>query len=167
MPEEIEIRSLRTEDTRGFWECVGAVARERAYLVFLDAPPYESSQRWVQKLIDSGYPAVVALDEDRIVGWCDIGPNEREPFRHRGTLGVGMLPPYRGRGLGRRLILAALDRAREVPGLERVELTVFAANENARRLYEKLGFAHEGRLRKAKKLDGSYDDLLWMGLLLD
>ena len=49
-------------------------------------------------------------------------------------------------------------------GLERVELEVFASNRVARQLYEQYGFSVEGTLRRARKLDGEYDDVIIMAL---
>ncbi len=46
-----------------------------------------------------------------------------------------------------------------------IELEVFGSNTRAIRLYERLGFAYEGVRRKARKLDGAYEDLIVMALL--
>jgi RimJ/RimL family protein N-acetyltransferase len=51
--------------------------------------------------------------------------------------------------------------------LERIWLRVFAPNTRALRLYEKLGFVVEGRLRRAWSLQGIVDDVIVMGLLRD
>jgi RimJ/RimL family protein N-acetyltransferase len=79
---------------------------------------------------------------------------------------MGLLPEYRGRGLGRRLAEAAVAAARE-RGMERIALEVFASNTRAIALYERLGFRHEGVLRRARKLDGRYDDNVLMALVDD
>jgi putative acetyltransferase len=50
-------------------------------------------------------------------------------------------------------------------GLTRIELTVRADNHNARVLYERLGFQHEGLKRRAFRIDGVYHDSLAMALL--
>jgi ribosomal protein S18 acetylase RimI-like enzyme len=58
------------------------------------------------------------------------------------TLRIGRLivaPAARGQGWGRRLLLVALDHARE-QGVARVQLGVLASNGPARRLYESVGF---------------------------
>jgi hypothetical protein len=75
------------------------------------------------------------------------------------------LPEARGKGLGRQLILAAVDAARE-RGFERIELDVVASNERARALYAQVGFVEEGVRRRARKFDGQYDDDVIMALLL-
>lgn len=49
--------------------------------------------------------------------------------------------------------------------LHRIGLYVHSFNVRAIRAYEKCGFRHEGCLRDAQYLDGSYSDVLVMGLL--
>ena len=61
---------------------------------------------------------------------------------------------------------AALDAAR-AQGLERIELDVYASNRGAIHLYEKFDFEVEGVKRKARKIDGKYDDIVCMALLLN
>ncbi|GAA0311326.1 GNAT family N-acetyltransferase [Kineococcus aurantiacus] len=48
-------------------------------------------------------------------------------------------PTQRGRGLGRRLVASAVERARQ-QGAVRVDLSVLADNPAARRIYATLGF---------------------------
>lgn len=53
--------------------------------------------------------------------------------------GIAVLPPYRGQGLGSRMMLAMRERARAA-GLARLSLIAFAANAASIRLYEGLGY---------------------------
>lgn len=78
---------------------------------------------------------------------------------------MGVLREYRGQGIGRRLAERTIARAKEI-GLERIELEVYASNESAVALYRKLGFTVEGVKRKGRKVDGVYDDVLMMALLI-
>ena len=57
-------------------------------------------------------------------------------------LGIALSPEFRGRGLGRLLMVAALDAAR-AHGYRRVSLTVHPQNP-ALRLYESCGFEKRG-----------------------
>jgi RimJ/RimL family protein N-acetyltransferase len=141
------------------------VARERRYLAMVQAPPLEAVRQTVLNVIAHDDVMFVALVGDEVIGWIDIIPARMEGFRHNGRLGMGVLREYRRMGLGKRLARAAIDKAQTL-GLERVELSVLASNTSAIRLYEKLGFEVEGVNRRARKLDGEYDDLVVMALFL-
>ena len=150
----------------GYNACLNAVAQERRWLGFVGPADLTRSREFVSHNLAEGNPHFVALDGERVVGWCDITRRQLEGFRHAGGLGMGVLKEYRGQGIGERLARAALQQARTI-GLERVELDVYASNEAAIKLYEKLGFEVEGVHRRARKLDGQYDDLVSMALLFE
>jgi RimJ/RimL family protein N-acetyltransferase len=164
--EGIRILPAAEEHIEGIHACVGVVARERRYIGFVEPPPLESTRDFVRALMAGGGVELVAVDEGgRVVGWCDVQRFRREGFRHVGRLGMGLLPEVRGRGVGQRLAFAAIEAARS-QGVERVELDVFASNDRAIALYEGLGFVREGVKRRARKLDGHYEDNVFMALLL-
>jgi len=162
----IQIRQITENDIEGFYACLDAVARERKYLGLTKALPLENMRKWLTKAMERGEIRLIALDGSRIVGWCDIGTSEREGFTHAGRLGMGVLKEYRGQGIGSQLLEEGLSEARD-RGLERVELDVYASNTPAIHLYEKFEFMIEGRKRKARKLDGNYEDLIVMAILFD
>lgn len=78
---------------------------------------------------------------------------------------MGVHPEYRRLGIGRQLVVQTIQKAK-AKGLERIELEVFASNALAIGLYEKLGFLIEGRKKRARKLDGNYDDIIEMALFV-
>jgi RimJ/RimL family protein N-acetyltransferase len=165
-PDQIVIREILEEDIPGFRECLDSVARERRFLAQLEAPSLEKTGAFVLAAMESGDVRVVAVDGDQLVGWCDITPHRFPGLDHVGELGMGVLKAYRGRGIGSSLLREAL-RLSKVRALEKVELEVFASNQPAIKLYEMEGFHPEGLKRKARKLDGEYDDILLMGLFLE
>jgi len=149
----------------GFHAAVDAVARERRYLNLVAAPPFEETTQFVRNVLASGGVQFLALSAtNEVVGWSDVARARLEGMEHSGRFGMGLLPQYRHQGHGRPLAEAAISAAR-TRGIERVELDVFASNLNAIRLYERLGFVHEGIKRRARKLDGEYEDHLIMALL--
>jgi RimJ/RimL family protein N-acetyltransferase len=161
MDTEVVVRTIEETDVAGYRDCLGVVARERIYLGLVDAPALEACASWMKTVRARDFPFVVARAGETVVGWCDIAPNERIGYQHVGHLGMGLLPDWRGRGIGARLLSAALADADRI-GLERVELEVFLGNGPAQRLYRRLGFIVEGVKRKARKLDGRYDDHILM-----
>ena len=162
-----DVRIARTaeEYAESFHAAVDYVARERRYIGFVEAPPVESTREFLRKIVaDAGIQFLAVTPDNGVVGWCDIIRNPVEGFRHVGRLGMGLLPDYRRRGLGRQLATAAIHAARDA-GIERIELEVFATNEAAIGLYRTLGFATEGVKCKTRKLDGRYEDNLLMALV--
>lgn len=140
------------------------VAREQKYLALTQAPPLAQSIEFYSGLIAGGFPHFVALDGERVIGWCDVSPVFGHSRAHVGVLGIALLPEARGRGLGKRLLQAAIDKS-WARGLTRIELSVRTDNANARALYERLGFEHEGLLRRTTRIDGVYYDSHAMALL--
>jgi RimJ/RimL family protein N-acetyltransferase len=160
-----QIVPIAEEHISGFRAAVDAVARERKYLAHLEAPPFEETKRFVLRNIEHGYPQFVVLSAGTVVGWCDVLPNRsRVIYSHCGTLGVGLLPEYRGKCIGRQLMRRTIDAAFAF-GLTRIELTVREANANAIALYKSLGFEIEGLHRNAVRIEGQYENLHSMALL--
>ena len=162
----ISIEPIREDHVEGFREALDIVARERKYLIFLEAPPPAAMLAFVRDNIAAGHPHMVAVSDGQVVGWCDIRRGARHAQAHCGMLGMGIIPGYRDKGLGKRLITAALDAAR-VAGLHRIELTAHSDNLRAIALYEKVGFEHEGIARDAVRIDGRYIDSVRMALIFD
>jgi ribosomal protein S18 acetylase RimI-like enzyme len=157
-PDAVAIRPIALGDVVALRDCVDAVMRERHYLAYQEPFSVEETRAFVARNMRERNPHWVASQGFRIVGWCDIRRDSIPVHTHCATLGMGVLDAYRGRGLGERLIRAALEDAR-VQGFERVELSVYAKNARAHSLYRKIGFLHEGMRIRGKKLDGEYDDV--------
>jgi len=148
-----------------FAQAVDSVARELRYLAFTEGPPREVTEAFVQQNIAENWPHFLALDGDKVIGWCDIASMHRPVFVHSGVLGLGIISEYRGQGIGKRLISTALQAAKD-RGLSRVVLTVREQNEIAIQLYKNFGFFQEGRHIKAVKINGNYENHLSMALLI-
>jgi RimJ/RimL family protein N-acetyltransferase len=160
----IEIIAISEAHVESFHRALDTVARERRYLAFLEAPPLEATRSFVLDMIAQRNPQFVALSGTDVVGWCDVRRLSRPIHAHGGILGMGLLQPFRGQGLGTRLIRHTLDAARAA-GMSRVELSVHENNANAIALYKKVGFVIEGLQRNANKIDGVYGNVILMALL--
>jgi GNAT superfamily N-acetyltransferase len=87
-------------------------------------------------IIDRGGYIFVAVDDDQVVGVCSLVPASAGSFQ---LAKMAVSPSARGRGIGRLLGGAAIDRARSLgaPSVELFSNTVLAP---AIKLYESLGF---------------------------
>lgn len=153
------------DHVESFHACFDQVAREGRYMARLEAPPLDNLARYVARMIEDDYPFFVAADEaDEVAGWCDIHPDEPPVHAHVGILGMALRPGWRGRRIGHALMEATLDHAK-ARGLKRVELTVYAGNTRAIRLYERFGFVTEGTKRQSALIEDAYVDVLLMARL--
>ncbi|HET9047010.1 MAG TPA: GNAT family N-acetyltransferase [Casimicrobiaceae bacterium] len=160
------VRPITLGDIAGFRASVSAVIAERIYLASLHPFSLLRTAAFVAENLEVGNPQFVADAGGEIVGWCDVRRETIDSYAHTGILAMGVIAPWRGRGVGERLIRTALDAARAA-GFEKIELSVYASNTRARGLYEKVGFVLEGTRVRGRKVGDEYDDVHMMGLLLD
>jgi RimJ/RimL family protein N-acetyltransferase len=166
MKQQIEIIYSNSQYIESYNKAVDLVARERKFLATVFGFPMEGSTWFVNHMIQNNYPQYFLLNKNDVIGWCDISPKEIPEFSHVGTLGMGILKEYRGKGYGKQMLLRTIEHAQTVSKLEKIELTVFESNEYAIRLYKNIGFKEEGRRIKARKIDNIYDNEIEMGMFL-
>lgn len=163
----ITIEPMAERHIESFYWAFDAVARERRFLALLEAPPLDQVRRFALDSLAKGSNVhLVAMDGENLIGWCDITRMERAVFAHCGILGMGLLPAYRGQGIGRRILSQTLEAA-WVQAFARVELTVYTTNVSAFRLYLSAGFVKEGCLRRRALIDGDYIDSWMMAVVRD
>jgi len=123
----------------GHAKTLTAVALEGKYLSRNTAFSIEDTVNFYQFCHVNGYPQLLLVDaDDEVVGWCDIVPREEYPA-NIGFIGVGMLPEYRGRGIGGELMTECMKMAKEA-GFTEIRLDCRKSNKRAIKLYKKLGF---------------------------
>jgi ribosomal protein S18 acetylase RimI-like enzyme len=128
----------------------------------LEAPSFARTRRFVLDSLKTGAVHFVAVaGHDEVIGWCDLRPRILPTLRHSAVLGMGIVAPYRGMGIGARLLATTLETAASA-GIQRVELVVRADNAPAIALYRRFGFEREGTLRDYLRVDGVSHDALQM-----
>jgi len=86
---EIEIVYPSEKYFRSFHEALSSVARERIYIEMIEAPPLEKVSSFQSDLISKNAPVYFAINNERVVGWCDVCPMNNSRQNHRGGLGMG------------------------------------------------------------------------------
>lgn len=110
---------------------------------------------FVARAVDGG--EVIGCASQNWVGRCGSGLL---------ALGMWIVQPWRGRGIGSRLLVDCIEWAR-ANGAHKITLEVWPHNDAARALYQKFGFAEEGYFRKQwRRRNGELWDSIPMGLLL-
>ena len=80
-------------------------------------------------------------------------------------IGIQVLQPYQGQGYGSEAIRWSLRWGLLYANLHRIEIGAFVFNEGAWKLYERLGFVHEGVKREHWFSNGRYWDSVELGML--
>lgn len=102
-----------------------------------------------------------AFCEAKLVAIAAFAIQQGQKMAHKGVIwGMYVRPGARRAGIGRRLLEAILDLARQ--RVELIQLTVVRDNADARRLYASLGFVEYGMEKNALKQDGRYYDEVLM-----
>ena len=162
--EDVVIRATEPSDAAGLSAVFGRLGTVEGTLQVPDMA-VASRIEHLQK-IDPRDCRLVAVAGGDIVGGAGlhvVGMSLRR--QHVRALGIGIVPEWQGRGLGRRMIERLLDWADNWAGVLRVELHVHADNGRAKKLYESLGFVEEGLHRGYSLKGGQFVDSYSMARL--
>ena len=110
---------------------------------------------------------IIAVIDGEVVGSAGIeAVGSKYKVKHRAELGIGISKKFWGLGLGKVLMEACIECAKEA-GYKQLELNVVAENERAIALYRNFGFEEFGRNPKGfnSRVSG-YQELVYMLLEL-
>lgn len=100
-----------------------------------------------------------AFSDTRLVGTVTLVIESKRKLQHCGTIyAMYVSVESRQNGIGKTLMVNALEKARQLKTIEQVYLTVVTENYKAKRLYKALGFQVYALERKALKIAHTYYD---------
>ena len=116
------------------------------------------SEAFIAGLGPDDHNFVAVLEDGTVIGCAGLTVCSNPRMRHVGTVGLYVHTDYQNQGVGTALMKVLLELADNWLMLVRVELEVFADNERAIHLKEKLGVEKEGRLGMTTVRSGRYVD---------
>jgi GNAT superfamily N-acetyltransferase len=158
-----EVRLFTEQDAQALWD-LRMLALETDPWSFVDSPEELraiSVEEFATRLrADHAENFIVgAFEQGSAVGM--VGCYQEVPLkrRHKAWIwGVFVNPSARGRGIGKSLMQAAIQRAKSIPGLEMLLLTVGVGQPVPRKLYESLGFRSFGIEPRGLKIGNESHD---------
>jgi L-amino acid N-acyltransferase YncA len=158
----VEIRRARAADAGGIAAVMAVVTAERIHSAIDRAWTADEQRRYIESLSPREAIHVAVDDATGIVGqqvvdrWSPLAS-----MAHVGQVGTFLLPPWRGRGIGRRL-WAATTAFAAAAGYRKLVIQVRGSNTDAQAFYRSLGFQACGRLTRQVVIDGVDDDEVLM-----
>jgi RimJ/RimL family protein N-acetyltransferase len=162
----LQIRRLETSDA-ALYRDIRLEALKRNPEAFGSTFERENAQplSWFEAVVVRADIFGAFLD-GALEGIAGYAAQEGAKRTHKALLwGMYVRAAGRNASLGKRLVAAVLDHARE--RTELVQLTVVSENEAARRLYGAMGFVEYGYEKRSLKHDGRYYDEVLMVKFLD
>lgn len=161
---KIRVREGTEADLDDVVRALEAVASEEVHIGTESPIDQELMKRRIRQAYVDNEEAVLFVVEDRgrVVGWLNLASRDG-----LADLGMGLLPDYRGQGLGSQLMERCLKWCRD-HSCHKITLEVWPHNRAAIRLYEKFGFEQEGYKRRERmRKNGEIWDVVQMGLVLE
>jgi len=159
----VEIRVVTEQDAEALWD-LRMLALKSDPWSFVDSPeemrqiPMTEFAARLSKNIEENF-VFAAFEGQTPVGMVGFYRELSLKRRHKGWIwGVFVAPVARGGGVAKKLMQATIERARALPGLEMILLTVSAEQPVPRRLYEALGFRSFGIEPKGLKIGNEAKD---------
>ncbi len=100
--------------------------------------------------------------QEKIIG--QIGFVRIDKSNDSGEMGYWLAPPFRGKGIMKKVFPRIVDFGIDRLGLNRIELKIAAANKASLSLPEKNGFVLEGKLQEAIRWGETYQDMMVYGV---
>lgn len=157
----MEIRLLTPSDA----DCYFRIRLEalknnpEAFAVSYEEEKSQTAQKYKERFQAEGSFTFGAFEGDQLVGTITLVKETLYKLRHRANIfAMYVAQDRRGLGIGKKLLEAAINKARELDGVEQIYLTVVATNLPAKRLYSSFGFEVFSMEKRAMKLDDVYLD---------
>jgi phosphinothricin acetyltransferase len=132
-----------------------------------DAVDRADRAAWLADRTARGYPVIVAADETGVVGYASYAQwRPHSGYRHTVEHSVYVRGDQRGRGIGKLLMTALIERAR-ADGMHVMIGGIESGNAASIALHERLGFREVGRMPQVGAKFGRWLDLSMLQLMLD
>lgn len=137
----IHVRAAEADD----WRAVHAIMTSPAAAAGTFSSPYNGAERFRRSLAEPGQDHwLLACAGTEPVGAVIVMPQAPARRAHCARLAIAVRDDWQRRGVGKRLMAAAMDLSDNWLGLARIELEVFVDDAAAITLYRTHGFDTEG-----------------------
>jgi RimJ/RimL family protein N-acetyltransferase len=163
--DDLVFRPAGPRDAEALLRLKEQLDRETSFMLLEPDERDTTVEKLTQQLTRAENSVVLVAEiSDVLCGYVELTGGEFRRNKSTAYLVMGVLAAASGKGIGGALLCEA-KRWAAAHGIHRIELTVMAHNERARRLYERAGFSVEGRRAQCLVVDGEFVDEFYLAAL--
>jgi RimJ/RimL family protein N-acetyltransferase len=165
---KIVLRKMTSEDTALYHQWRNDIEVMRSTSPLLDVYNIKETEEFVTNVILGSHSSrsyiIVEKKSEKPIGITSLINLDYKNRNAECIIDIGDKEAW-GKGYGAEALKLLLDFGFLEMNLHRISLSVFSFNSRAVKLYEKLGFQREGKLRESIFRDGQWHDILQMSIL--
>ncbi len=168
--KKVRLRAIRNEDLEEMLEMFSDFEQVRQFV--FQGPPFPPTRKDEQNFIESNsmmketYNFAIETLDGEYIGGCGISKIGWVSRVAMVGIWIGR-EEFQGKGYGSDAMRVLCRFLFEQVNVRKIALTVHGFNKRAIGSYKKVGFRVEGQLRDAMYRNGSYHDVIWMGMFQD
>ncbi|MFX0059919.1 MAG: GNAT family N-acetyltransferase [Candidatus Hodarchaeota archaeon] len=164
---EISIRKATINDAKAISKIWEIICSEGIYSAVSKPFTVNQESDYIRNLSDRE-AVFLAFSKNQLIGFqtLDEWSKITDSFNHVGTIGTFIRPEFRGKGIGKELTEVTIEFAKE-KDYEKFIVYIRATNISAQNFYRSLGFVTRGILTNQVKINGIYDDEIFMEYFIE
>lgn len=169
MDDKLIIRKAKPKDAKNILDYLEKTSAQSDFLSFKPGElkiSVKEEINYINALNKPNCIFLIAEVAEEIVGKITLTGGKTSRIKHVAELSISVDKAYWGKGVSSELIKQALDWARKTGVITKISLKVNQNNPAAIKLYKKMGFQKEGRLKNDLKINTKYIDSILMGKMI-
>ncbi|MFD2670185.1 GNAT family N-acetyltransferase [Marinicrinis sediminis] len=154
----VVLRPAQEQDATGIIEAAKVIVAAGRYIEKEDLRSLDEEIELIRYNQEKDNLYIVAEVDGEIAGIARVMRGELSLTSHVGFLRIWLGEKAQGKGIGKRMMAYVLEWGRRAPNLRKITLHVYAGNEVAHKLYQRMGFVDEGVQKDHAIIDGAYQD---------
>ncbi|MFK7781512.1 GNAT family N-acetyltransferase [Psychroserpens sp.] len=158
---EIKIRKLRPNESNAYKKLrLECLKNYPEYFTTNYEDEKVKEKLFLQSFIehsDKNSFVVGAFHDNVLIGISAFKRHENKKINHSGIIiQVYVNSNYQGKKIGSNLVKTTIEEAFKINGIEQIEIGVVSINENAYKIYQKIGFKEFGLQKNFLKINDTY-----------
>ena len=142
---DVTLRKIEATDRDTILGFTRALPEQDLLFLRMDITKAHVVDLWISNIEDGKTVSLLAMDDDRMIGYCSLHHSEIQWTRHLGEIRLLVASDYRGKGIGGELARQTFDLAGHLQ-LRKLVVQMMSTQQDAQTLFHHLGFVPEAML---------------------